>query len=246
MIISRKRTIIIGIVTFLIGTLLLFPARVAYQWFVPEPVKLSGIDGSIWNGRASTGVIAGTYFTDLQWSFKPLAFLTGQLAFDTSVNTVAGQISTTAGVGITGAVSLNDLVASLSLATIHPALKANRIAGTVNIQLQKLVLKNGWPIKAEGSIGVGNLVAGAAGPDSLGDFRVEITTEDSGIVGLVEDVGAVLDVTGTLQLTDDRGYSLVGYVGANSETPASINQNLRFLGSPDQNGQRQFRFEGTL
>ena len=246
MIISRKRTILIGIATFLIGTLLLFPARVAYQWFVPEPMKLSGIDGSIWNGKASAGMVGGTYFTNLQWSFKPLALLTGQLAFDTSVTTAAGEISTAAGVGITGSVSLTDLDASLSLAMVHPALKANRIDGTVNIQLQSLVLKNGWPIEAEGSIGVGNLSAGAAGPDSLGNFLAEITTEDSGIVGLVEDAGAVLDVTGTLLLTDDRSYSLVGYVGANSDTPASINQNLRFLGSPDQNGQRQFRFEGTL
>ena len=246
MTISRKRIIIIGIVTFLIGTLLLFPARVAYQWFVPEPVKLSGIDGTIWNGKVSAGRVSGTYFTDLQWSFKPLALLTGKLAFDTSVKTAAGQISAAAGIGITGTVLVTDLVASLSLAMIHPALKANRIDGTVNIQLQTLVLKNGWPTEAEGTIGVGNLIAGAAGPDPLGNFRAEITTEDSGIVGLVEDAGAVLDVTGTLQLTDDRSYSLVGYVGANSDTPASINQNLRFLGSPDQNGQRQFRFEGTL
>jgi len=244
--ISRKRTIVIGIVTFLIGTVLLFPARVAYRWFVPEPVKLSGIGGSIWNGRATAGMLAGVYFTNLRWTFKPLALLTGQVAFATSVNTAAGQISMGAGVGVTGNVSVTDLVASLSLATIHPALKANRIDGTVNIQLQMLKLKNGWPTEAEGSIGVGNLVAAAMGPEPLGNFRAEITTGENGIVGQVEDAGAVLDLTGTLQLADDRSYSLVGFVGANSETPASIDRNLRFLGSPDQNGMRQFRFEGSL
>jgi general secretion pathway protein N len=244
--ISRKRTIVIGVVTFLIGTVLFFPARVAYQWFVPEPVKLSGIDGSVWNGKANAGMLADVYFTNLRWTFRPLALLTGQVAFDTSVNTAAGQISMGASIGVTGNVSVTDLVASLSLAAIHPALKANRIDGTVNIQLQTLLLKNGWPTEAEGSIGVGNLVAGAMGPEPLGNFRADITTGENGIVGQVEDAGAVLELTGALQVADDRSYSLVGFVAANSATPASINQNLRFLGSPDQDGRRQFRFEGSL
>ena len=75
---------------------------------------------------------------------------------------------------------------------------------------------------------------------------MEISTQDSGIVGLVTDAGAVLDVTGTLQLAEDRSYSLVGNVAPNRETPVSLNNNLRFLGTPDQNGERQFRFEGSL
>lgn len=243
---SRKRIVVLGVATFLIGTLLMFPARVAYQWFVPEPVRLSGINGSIWNGKASSGLVAGIYFTNLSWSFRPLALLTGHIAFDTSVTTAAGPVRTRAAVGLSGKVSLTDLVGSLSLAAIHPSLQANRIDGTVNIQMQSLVLIDGWPVEAQGSIGVGNLIAGAAGPDPLGNFRAEITTEINGIVGLVEDAGAVLDVTGTLTLGDDRSYSLVGFVAANSKTPVSINQNLRFLGTPDPNGRRQFRFEGSL
>ena len=74
------------------------------------------------------------------------------------------------------------------------------------------------------------LVAGELGPDSLGNFRADFTTEDHAIVGLVVDAGAVLDVTGTISLTDDRAYSLIGFVAPNNETPPAINQNLRFLG----------------
>jgi len=232
--------------TFLVGTFLLFPARAAYQWFVPEQVRLSGISGSIWSGKASAGTVAGIYFTNLSWSFKPLSLFAGKFAIDASVNAAGGQISLTAGVGISGNVSMSDLVASLSLSEIHPALRANRIDGTVNIQMESLVLINGWPAEAEGNIGIGNLVAAAAGPDPLGNFRVEITTQDGDIVGLVEDTGAILDVTGTLRLADDRSYSLVGNVAPNSETPAALNRNLRGLGTPDENGQRQFRLEGAL
>jgi general secretion pathway protein N len=243
---TRKRIVVIGIATFLIGTILLFPARAAYQWFVPDPVKLSGISGSIWNGKASAGVVAGVYFTNLSWSFKPLSLLSGKLAVDASVNAADGQISMTAGIGVSGSVTLNDVAARLTLATIHPALRSNRIDGVVNLQLQKLVLKNGWPAEVEGSVNVDNLVSAAAGPDPLGNFRADITTQDGAIVGLVKDAGAVLDVTGTLQLSENRSYSFTGFVAPNSETPAVLNRNLRALGSPDENGQRQFRLEGTL
>lgn len=243
---SRKWLIAIGVVTFLVGTVLLLPARVAYLWFVPVEIKLNGISGSLWSGKANAGLVEGIYFTNLDWSFKPLSLLVGQLAFDTSVNAAGGQISLRAGVGLSGKVSMSDIVASLSLAAIHPALRANRIDGMINIQMQSLVLINGWPAEAEGSIGIGNLVAAAAGPDPLGNFRVEITTGDSGIVGLVEDAGAVLDISGTLTLSDDRSYSLIGNVAPNNQTPVALGQNLRFLGTPDANGQRQFRFEGSL
>ena len=243
---TRKRIAVLGVMTFLVGTFGLFPARAAYQWFVPEQVRLSGISGSIWNGKASAGRVAGIYFTNLKWSFKPLSLFGGKFAIDASVNAAGGQISLTAGVGISGNVAVNDLVASLSLSDIHPALRANRIEGMVNMQIDSLVLKNGWPAEAEGSIGVGNLVAAAAGPDPLGNFHVDITTQDGDVIGLVKDVGAILDVTGTLRLADDRSYSLVGDVAPNSETPASLNRNLRGLGTPDENGQRQFRLEGAL
>jgi len=243
---SRKSLIVIGAVTFFAGALLLFPARVAYNWFVPDTVRLNGIQGSVWNGKVIEGTAGGVYFTNLTWNFKPLALLTGKAVFDTSINTTGGPIRMSFGVGPGGSLSMKDVVGNLSLSAIHPALQANRINGMLSIQLQSLVVKNGWPTEIVGSVGVGNLVAGELGPDSLGNFRAEFTTDDNAIVGIVEDAGAVLNVNGTINLTDDRAYSLIGFVSPNNETPQGINQNLRFLGSPDQNGQRQFRFEGAL
>ena len=243
---SLKSLIVIGAVTFFAGALLLFPARVAYDWFVPDTVRLNGIQGSVWNGKVIEGMAGGVYFTNLSWNFKPLALVTGKAVFDTSINTTGGPIRMSFGVGPGGSLSMKDVVGNLSLSAIHPALQANRINGMLNIQLQTLVVKNGWPTEIVGSVGVGNLVAGELGPDSLGNFRAEFTTDDNAIVGIVEDAGAVLNVNGTINLTDDRAYSLIGNVSPNNETPPGINQNLRFLGSPDQNGQRQFRFEGAL
>jgi hypothetical protein len=51
---------------------------------------------------------------------------------------------------------------------------------------------------------------------------------------------------GTIAISPDRSYSLVGDVAARPGAPPSIEQQLRFLGSADDRGFRQFRFEGQL
>jgi hypothetical protein len=66
------------------------------------------------------------------------------------------------------------------------------------------------------------------------------------ISGVVEDLSGVLDVSGTFVLNRDRTYSFVGQVAANANAPDTVLEQLRFLGSPDERGRREFRFEGRL
>ena len=56
----------------------------------------------------------------------------------------------------------------------------------------------------------------------------------------------MLDVTGTISLNQDRSYSFVGLVAPTPATPPSILNQLRFLGSANERGQHEFRFEGQL
>ena len=44
---TRRRLIIAGILTLVAGLIILFPARVAYNWIAPPGISLSGISGSI-------------------------------------------------------------------------------------------------------------------------------------------------------------------------------------------------------
>jgi hypothetical protein len=101
-------------------------------------------------------------------------------------------------------------------------------------------------VEATGVVTLGNLTTRAFGSDSLGNFRADVTTGDDGIIAVVEDAGAVIDLNGTASLNDDRSYLFLGNVRSTADTPPVIQQNLRFLGSADANGQRQFRFEGAL
>ena len=82
--------------------------------------------------------------------------------------------------------------------------------------------------------------------DSLGDYLVEIQSSDGGIIASVEDRDAVLDVAGTVTVSATMDYQFLGQIAETANTPPDIREKLAVLGSPNERGQRTFRFEGSL
>ena len=243
---NRKRLILAGVLTVIIGLIITFPARVAYQWFAPEALKLGGISGSIWRGAAAEGYAAGIYLTNVSWGFQPLALLTGKLAFATRSNVAPGVLDARVAVGVDGSLTMTDVSGSTSLIALAGALPLAGIEGDLSLQFERIVVEDGLPTEATGTVSVANLVSRYLSPTTLGDYRAQFQTTDSGISGAVEAVRGVLDLSGTIGLAPDRSYEFVGRVSTRPGAPASIEQQLRLLGSPDANGQREFRLEGRL
>lgn len=243
---SPKRLILAGIATLVIGLISTFPARVAYQWFAPGELKLGGISGSIWRGVAAQGSAGGVYLTNIKWRFRPLGLLTGKLQFATSGNPASGFFDADIALGAGGSFTLSDVAAAVPLSALADAFPLSGIEGDVSLQFEELVIKGGVPVEATGTINIANLVSRYLAPTPLGDFRAEFQTADDGILGSVEAVSGVLELAGTIRLTQDRNFKFVGQVAAKPNAPLSITQQLQFLGTPNSRGQREFRLEGQL
>ena len=243
---NSKRLILAGIATLVIGLMITFPARVAYQWYAPAELKLSRISGSIWSGTAAQGTAGGFYLADINWSFRPLALLAGKLEFASSTKLASGFFDARIAVGIGGNLTLTDVAGALTLDSVAAMFPLSGIEGDLSVQFEELVVDNGVPVEAEGTIIIANLVSRYLSPTRLGDYRVEFQTDEDGILGSVEAINGVLDLGGTIKLTRDRNYRFVGKVAAKPNAPLSIAQQLQFLGSPDSQGKREFRIEGQL
>jgi general secretion pathway protein N len=241
-----KRLIAAGAAALVAALLVTFPARIAYQWFGPPEVALSGISGSIWNGAAVEGDVAGLYFRDFSWRLRPLSLFALKAAFAVAASPPAGFVEADVVLGFGGDVSIADLAAAASLASVSSFLPLNGVEGDLNLQFDRLVLHDGFPTEADGTLGISGLVVRALSPAALGDYRATVQTADGRIDGVVEDVSGVLQITGRLTVGRDRSYSFVGQVAANADAPGTLVQQLQFLGSPDQQGRREFRFEGRL
>lgn len=243
---NRKRLVLAGIATFVIGLIITFPARVAYQWFAPDDFKLSGINGSVWRGNAAQGTAGGVYLADVNWSFRPLGLLGGKLEFASSSKLASGFFDANVAVGIGGSLTLSDVAGALALDTLAGVLPLSGIEGDVSVQFEELVVENGIPVEATGTLNIANLVSRYLSPTRLGDYKAEFQTQDDGILGSVESLRGVLELAGTIKLSRDRTYKFTGKVAATPAAPINIAQQLQLLGSPDAQGKREFRIEGQL
>ena len=241
-----KRLIFVGLIVFLAVMLVTFPARVAYKWFAPAELQLSGIDGSVWNGSAAEGIAGGAYVRNISWQFKPVSMLNGKLAFITKSSPASGSMNTEVAVSPNGNLTLTDLSGNVPLDLVHPAFQQGGIRGDLALQFESLVISNGIPVAARGSLTVSDFFVPELSASRIGDFRADFHTSDGIVTGIVEDVSGVLDVTGTISLNADRTYMFVGQVAPTPTTPPSIVNQLRFLGSANERGQHEFRFEGQL
>ena len=243
---SRIRLAVTGACVFVAGIVLLFPARVAYEWFAPETVRLSGITGTVWSGSAVEGSFDGFYAGTLRWHFRPAALFTGKIGYAVAGEPAGGLLESNVAISPEGSLHLGDLRAGLPLAALGNAAAAAGAEGGLDVQFESLVLDDGWPVRATGAADVRGLTIPVLSSAPLGDYHAEFETVDGVVTGRFEDASGVLDLDGTLELQPDRRYVLSGRVRATNAAPPGLVQQLRFLGSPDAQGMRTFRFEGRL
>lgn len=243
---TRSRFVIIGVVTLLLGLVITFPARVAHHWFTPTGVAISGIQGSIWRGHALEAEVGGIYVRDLNWQMRPLQLFTGELAYSIEADAVSGFVNGDVAIGIGGSASLRDFTASLSLQSVQSLIGMSGLGGTANLQFEQLVFENGIPVAADGTLEIANLLAPQIHRSSVGGFRAEFFTQESGIVASVEDTDAVVELAGSLSLSSDRTYQFLAQVAPKQTTPANLREQMRFLGTPNERGQYELRLEGQL
>lgn len=244
---SSLRTLVIaGAVTFVAALVIAFPARLAWQWAAPPGVALQGISGSIWNGRAREASAGGLYLSDVHWRFHPLAVLAGRIEYAVSGAPVAGFMEADLSIRAGGAIGLENVMASLPIAALDPFIEVAGLDGVVNVEIERLLIRDGLPVGADGTITLSNLVIRPLASSVLGDYQATVATVDDVVRGEVGDLSGVLDVTGSVELRPDRTYAFTGLIGTRPGAPQEVERQLQYLGSADAEGRRSFRLEGQL
>lgn len=245
----RSRLLTVGLVTFVVALVIFFPARVAYRWFAPDTVSLAGIEGSIWSGNAREAQFNEIYVRDLVWRMQVVSFLTGKLGYAIEASPTSGFIDANVALGVTGTITLSDVKASLSmqsLQVLQQSTGTRGLRGNLNAQFDRLVIDDGLPIAADGVLEVADLVAPMVHRSSIGGYRAEFFTQESGVMASVEDTDGVIDLAGSLQILSDRSYQFIAQLAPKNNTPASVRRQMTLLGSANERGQHELRLEGQL
>ncbi len=236
---NRSRLITASVLTFAAGIILFFPARVAYQWFAPPDLSMSAITGSFWHGRAGEVFTNGVYLRDLQWQVRPLDFVTFKLGFAIETNLASGFIEGNIAFGVTGAIVARDISGSLPLNILQNVTEWPGLQGGLSIKFSELVFDAGLPVTANGVLEVSNLVVPLIDRNSIGGYKAEFFTQESGVIASVEDTDGVVEVAGNLSIFRDGSYEFFAQLSTKPGTPENLRQQMQFLGN-------ELRFEGQL
>ena len=238
----------LGAGAYLAFAVALFPADVAHRWFAPGDIRMSGVQGTVWSGRAALGSAGPLGFHDVNWQLRPWSILIAR---------PGGRIEASLGDGFLQAdirargseITLTDVRAGLSLSALASALPIAGFRGQVSLQLAELVLRDGWPSSASGRLGLGQITVPSllgGGPIALGNYNVTLSGT-GGLQGSFEDQGGPLQVRGLVLLESEGRYEIRGRVQVRPEADDDLKRGVELLtGEPDDTGMRTFSIAGAL
>ena len=246
MIRSIRGLSIVAVITVLVALVISFPARVAYKWLGPSDVALSGLQGTVWSGKADAAMARGVYLRDLSWRFRPLRLFTGKAAYRIEGTPQSGFIEAELAIGFGGALAFSDLTASLPLAPLAGPLRITGLQGNASLQFERITIEQQVPVEADGALEVSGLLLPRITRAPIGGYRAEFFTQESGIGASIEDTDGAVDIAGSLQLNRDGSYQFLAQVIAKDGAPEGLRRQLQYLPPANDRGQQELRVEGSL
>jgi general secretion pathway protein N len=240
---------VVGLLAFLVLLVATLPARVLLGR-IPG-VTATGINGTIWSGRADSLTVQNIALGRVEWRLAVLPLLRGRLEVDAKASPSDGSGSAHCAITLQRAVSCSRLVANLPLHALQLSALPRGWSGHVQADLTELALERGWPVSARGRVDVVDIQRPTAtGSSPFGSFRLELpapnNADDNALVGALRDIGGPLEVIGTIRLSPDRTYIVDGRVAARSDADPEVARSIEYLGFPDAKGRREFSLAGSL
>lgn len=245
--------IALGVCTYLVFLMVLFPADRAYAWAKSAlgSNALYDVRGTVWRGKAAAATINGKVLRGLRWQVRPWTVVLGRvdvgMAFDNGETWAKGTLGLTA----TKTLRFDDLELQVPASEIKPMLPPlpMDLGGVVSVALtegrfdpeaNRLTAIAGTATWHEASVAMGS-------PASLGTFQLAMTSAPDGINGKLKDDGkGPLEADGTVLLKPDNTYQFTGTVAVRDQSRSDLIQALRFLGKQETDGRVKISYSGKL
>lgn len=246
---SKRKLIIIGVVCYLLFSLVLTPA----SWWlklapIPAELQLGKVDGTLWQGDIAALRYRQLQLTDVRWTFKPLALFSGKLQFNVNSGSLqdatAPYISALASYGFGGA-ALSDTLVKMPVAQLVPLLPLPLpVAASGELVLDIAEFSQGQP-----------RCSTLGGNSSWQNARLQTPTGtwlelqslfgqlrcDNGTLVLETDGANVLGLQ-VKAVVNAEQILVNGTVKPDASMPQEVHQAMQFLGKPDAQGRYPIRF----
>jgi general secretion pathway protein N len=241
---------LLGLLAYAVFMVLLCPATILTEWVSRQLPNWSiqNAQGSAFAGTAQGLRLPTTQLESLSWQLRSLPLLKGRIGYYLTLTEPELRLSGTVTLGLDRQLRIAGLNGHL------PLLKAISLAGFAapplngNLEVERLELwldRNGRPQQAQGLLRVLKVHTSLGNSLPLGDFGIELQTQDPAIVAVIQDQGGPLQFTGTLTLDPDGRYRFNGQAAVRDGGNRELYQALSLLGQPGGDGKWSFNFSGN-
>ncbi len=226
-----------------------FPAATAYRYWGDwlGVIKLSGITGTVWDGRASSAQVFGQEIGAATWNVHPPALLQGVV--DAHVNVDGGAVTAAGDVQ-----RMSDGTFQISGGTFHfpasfaaPALDIPtlNLLGDIDGKLDRGRLQGILLSDASGTMRWNHAAVSGAAQAPLGDLEATFTSAaDGSIHGTARDLGGPLQLNGTFNVSAGS-FDVDAHLAARDGNP-QVAEALRYIGQPEADGTSHLIIRGQL
>lgn len=226
-------------------------ARAPASWVVPSgpdsPIACAAVDGTLWSGVCTGLSVRRQPVGDLSWDFLPRALLRGRVGARVTLSQGQAHAAGDLEAGLGGRIVLRNVQADFPLdPKLVPGIPAT-LHGNAHADFALARLRNGVIEELQGQIEAHDLEDRAGHVTPLGSYRIRFPGgAQANQVGQLRDLGGPLSIEGTVTLRPNRSFDVQALVAARPEATPELANNLRYLGSPDAAGRRQFSMSGSL
>lgn len=227
-----------------------FPAAVAWRWWgerVPD-LKLQGISGTVWNGKATRVAVRGQVLGRMEWQVPFAALVRGAPSVRVDLSGPGLQLKAVIARQSADALALSELNAQAEAQWLGPALAIPELepTGLVVTENASLVLsRGGMPQAIDAAIEWRN--AGVRGQvvARLGTILIQAHGRDGRIQASVVDQGdGEVEIRGTASIDQGSYRSETILVPRVEQGP--VVEALQWVGAPRPGGGRVLIVEGRI
>jgi len=252
---SWMKYVLLGVASYLVFVIVQFPANKAYYMaedLLDEknvPIEMFGVNGSLWQGTASTVIYDGKRFDGVAWEFHPLDLFTANasvtLRFKGKNTSVNGKFSKS----IFGTLALNNVRANIGATELLSLLKipAVKLGGSFALNLTQLELTEKTVDYIQGRLLWSDAESKFPQKLTMGDIFSDFSTTDEGVIqAKLGDGGGPLELNGDLTVNPDGKYDLKGLLAARAGRQSVLGRSLGFIGKYDASGKAGFNRSGNI
>jgi hypothetical protein len=240
----------------LAGFVIVLVARLPARWaapLLPPQLACGTLSGTVWNGACEgarvqlPGNPTPRDLGALRWDVDALQLFAARLAAHVDVASPVMSANAQVAVTAAGRLAVRDLGLAATAGPDGLPLLPPDWRGRIRLADATFELDDGRLLELSGTGEVQDLVSLAG--EQLGGYRVSFPAQTAAALGPghIEDTGdGPFDIDAKLVVDPALSWQIDGLVSATPRAGESLQRWIRFLGTPDANGQRPFSLSGSL